>query len=104
MNPSFCANGCGFYGSVTNNNLCSQCYKDYIKENEIRSKEEPITNTWESSEIDVIATISLPDTREVTKNKGKRLLGQEKEIVDLAGRYFGSFEGDSEGRNNTNET
>ncbi|WMV39344.1 hypothetical protein MTR67_032729 [Solanum verrucosum] len=36
-NPILCAGGCGFYGTSSNHNLCSQCYKDFLKEEEAKN-------------------------------------------------------------------
>ena len=30
MDPPLCANGCGFFGSHENQNMCSKCYEDHI--------------------------------------------------------------------------
>ncbi|XP_055824929.1 putative zinc finger A20 and AN1 domain-containing stress-associated protein 8 [Solanum dulcamara] len=36
-NPILCATrGCGFYGTSSNHNLCSQCYKAFLKEEEAK--------------------------------------------------------------------
>ncbi|KAF2282558.1 hypothetical protein GH714_043677 [Hevea brasiliensis] len=32
--PPLCANGCGFYGTVQNRNLCSKCYEEYQEQEE----------------------------------------------------------------------
>jgi len=34
LTPPLCAKGCGFFGSPEKKNLCSECYRDHVKEEE----------------------------------------------------------------------
>eukprot|EP01068_Selenidium_serpulae_P013291 Selendium_serpulae@DN5949_c1_g1_i1.p1 len=39
--PPLCENGCGFFGSAANRNLCSKCYRSYIQEEARIASENP---------------------------------------------------------------
>ncbi|KAI4352367.1 hypothetical protein L6164_006627 [Bauhinia variegata] len=60
MDPPPCANGCGFYGSAANQNLCSKCYYDLLKE-KTHPTPTHVSINLESS----IANLSLPSARDI---------------------------------------
>lgn len=77
MNPSLCVYGCGFYGSPSNKNLCSKCYKDiHLQENIGKYDDENYiiesSHSFLSKNSDVMATRYLNNFDNMKKNKKNR--------------------------------
>ncbi|CAK7337108.1 unnamed protein product [Dovyalis caffra] len=59
--PPLCAKGCGFFGCPENKNLCSKCYKDYLKE-EVKLSELVITPSADDKNPAVVSDEKSPTT------------------------------------------
>ncbi|WCJ36532.1 Zinc finger A20 and AN1 domain-containing stress-associated protein 1 [Euphorbia peplus] len=59
-----CVKGCGFYGSSENRNMCSKCYKDYLKQELIS-----ISETLKSVSINEPEVEEKSEMKKIQKNR-----------------------------------
>ncbi|XP_050156330.1 zinc finger A20 and AN1 domain-containing stress-associated protein 1-like [Malus sylvestris] len=88
MEPPRCAKGCGFFGSVTNMNMCSNCYRQYLKEEQFAKPAAmvglaSVDNTLSDSSSATAAVISsLPSQ----SSQGSSDLSQKKRCLSCKKR------------------
>ncbi|EXB37942.1 Zinc finger A20 and AN1 domain-containing stress-associated protein 9 [Morus notabilis] len=81
MEPILCVNGCGFFGTTENRNMCSKCYKDFLKReiiipssNSITTVDQPdhaYSSSTSQDDVDVSEVTALMGSLTVGKNRCK---------------------------------
>ncbi|KAL6290060.1 hypothetical protein ACE6H2_007570 [Prunus campanulata] len=85
MEPPMCAKGCGFYGCVENKNMCSKCYKDHVKQENLNARSTTVASSEEETDLGSIArgisllsfqtsddSVSNTNTSNIDNNSGSK--------------------------------